>query len=116
MMPTDSCRYVKTAIRLAPQNPSPWNYFRGILRMAKRPASSEKEFVEEFASLERPNEIRSSHALDMLSDILVTQEQGVEQARKALDLLATTYDPIRANYWEYRKSQLQPVSETTASA
>lgn len=29
-----------------------------------------------------------------------------EMAVKALDLLAGKYDPIRANYWEYRKENL----------
>ena len=31
---------------------------------------------------------------------------------KALDLLAQKYDPIRANYWRYRKAQL--TTATTA--
>jgi protein farnesyltransferase/geranylgeranyltransferase type-1 subunit alpha len=33
-------------------------------------------------------------------------EGGKAQAAEALDLLAKTYDPIRKNYWEYRKGLL----------
>ncbi len=30
---------------------------------------------------------------------------------QALDLLASTYDPIRANYWLYRKSLLSDAGD-----
>jgi len=102
--------YAKSAIRLAPQNQSPWNYIRGISRQAKGPAalplSSLKAFASTFASLDAPNEIQSSHALDVLAEIFAQEDGKTEEAVKALDLLARKYDPIRANYWNYRKSLL----------
>ncbi|KAF1995190.1 farnesyltransferas-like protein [Amniculicola lignicola CBS 123094] len=98
--------YAKYAIRKAPQNQSPWNYLRGIVRYAKLPLSVLKAFTLEFADLARPDEVFSSHALDTLADIYAEENSQKEEAKKALDLLATKYDPIRANYWNYRKKLL----------
>jgi hypothetical protein len=51
-----------------------------------------------------PPPVRSSHALDVLAALLATDEP--ERAARALDLLATRYDPVRANYWAWRKAAL----------
>ncbi len=106
-------RYTKKAIRKAPQNQSPWNYLTGILRAAKLPKSTVKTFVAEFADLESPDDVYSSHALDFLASIYAEEENNKLAAEKALDLLATRYDPIRANYWNYRKGLL---SQSEAAA
>ncbi|KAH6612675.1 hypothetical protein C7974DRAFT_82635 [Boeremia exigua] len=98
--------YTKQAIRKAPQNQAPWNYLTGILRAGQQPKSAVKSFAAEFADIESPDEVYSSHALDLLADIYAEEENNKESAVKALDLLATRYDPIRANYWNYRKSLL----------
>jgi protein farnesyltransferase/geranylgeranyltransferase type-1 subunit alpha len=50
--------------------------------------------------------VYSSHALDLLADIYAEEKDSKDEAEKALDLLATRYDPIRANYWNFRKSLL----------
>jgi len=52
--------------------------------------------------------VRSSFALDFLAEVCAEDggEGKREDARRALDLLAERYDPIRRNYWEYRKSLL----------
>lgn len=42
----------------------------------------------------------------MLADILAKEDGRSVEAAKALDLLATKYDPIRENYWKYRKTLL----------
>jgi protein farnesyltransferase/geranylgeranyltransferase type-1 subunit alpha len=99
--------YAKAAIYMAPQNQAPWNYLKGVLRYAKLPASTLKDFVLEFAPAERPDDITSSHALDLLADIYAEEGNKKEEAARVLDMLAQTYDPIRANYWNFRKSQLQ---------
>jgi protein farnesyltransferase/geranylgeranyltransferase type-1 subunit alpha len=99
-------RYTKVAIRKAPQNQSPWNYLLGILRAAKLPKSTVKDFALEFADLQAPDDVYSSHALDVLADIYGEEENNKESAEKALDLLATRYDPIRASYWDFRKGLL----------
>ncbi|KAF2133958.1 protein prenylyltransferase [Dothidotthia symphoricarpi CBS 119687] len=105
--------YTKTAIRKAPQNQSPWNYLLGIVRAAQLPKSTLKEFALEFADLQRPDEIYSSHALDLLADIYA-EDGGKDEAEKALSLLATKYDPIRANYWNFRKGLLAEPKLTAA--
>lgn len=100
-------RYTEAAIRKAPQNQSPWNYLSGIIRAAQLPKSTIKDFALEFADLDRPDEVYSSHALDLLADIYAEEENSNDEAEKALDLLATKYDPIRANYWNFRKGLLE---------
>ncbi|KAI9714486.1 MAG: CAAX geranylgeranyltransferase alpha subunit [Bogoriella megaspora] len=97
--------FAENAIRLAPQNQSPWSYLKGVVRRSGKPISEVKGFASEFASLEEPEKIRSSHALDLLAEIY-GQEARQQEAATALDLLAKHYDPIRANYWNYRKALL----------
>ena len=93
-------------VRKAPQNQSPWNYLKGIVRHAKLPLSTLKDFALEFADMRRPDDFYSTHALDLLADVYGEEENDKEEARKALDLLATKYDPIRARYWNFRKDLL----------
>ena len=69
-------------------------------------------------------EITSSHALDLLAEIYAekaklegrggvggeeAKEESKLQAVKALELLAERYDPIRANYWDWRKREVLAV-------
>lgn len=116
--------YTRAKVELAPQNPSPWNYLRGVLRVAGRDVRTERPFAERFADLDREDEVRSSHALDFLADVYAEGlgETSVEsgdvgtgkgkdvakggerdKAGKALELLARRYDPIRRNYWNWRR-------------
>ncbi len=97
--------YTKAAILMAPQNQSPWNYLRGVLRKQGQGLLGMKGFAEQFADLEKEDEVRSSHALDFLADVYA-EEQEKERSGKALELLARRYDPIRKNYWDYRRSLL----------
>ncbi|KAK0282793.1 CAAX geranylgeranyltransferase alpha subunit [Friedmanniomyces endolithicus] len=99
-------RFAEEAIGKVAQNQSPWNYLRGIMRRSGRPLAELRGIAEQYASLERPDAVRSSFALDLLADILAEEEDGKEKAGRALDLLASRYDPIRKNYWAYRKHQL----------
>lgn len=96
--------FVSDAIKKAPQNESPWNYLRGLLRRTGRPFSDIEHIALEYASLDHPDEIRSSHALDVLAEMYAAETSTQDEARTALNLLATKYDPIRANYWNYRQS------------
>ena len=101
-------RFAHHAIHKAPQNQSPWNYLRGILSAANLPISSQLDFVNEFATVDSEHEdaVKSSHALDLLAEIYAVEKSNREKAVKAYDLLASKYDPIRANYWTYLKGQL----------
>ncbi|KAL6716488.1 Mevalonate kinase [Lecanora helva] len=97
--------YSMAAISVAPQNQSPWLYLRGILRKQGRGTSCLRNFAEQFADLNKEDEVRSSHALDFLADAYAEEQEKMKSAQ-VLDLLAIRYDPIRKNYWDYRKSQL----------
>ncbi len=97
--------YAKASITRAPQNQSPWLYLRGILRKQGKGLVVVKGFAEQFADLENEDEVRSSHALDFLADAYAG-EQEKEKSARALELLARRYDPIRKNYWDYRRNQL----------
>lgn len=97
--------YAKAAILKAPQNQSPWLYLRGVLRKQGKGTLGAMLFAEQFADLEKEDEVRSSHALDFLADAYA-DDQKKEKSVRALELLARRYDPIRKNYWDYRKSQL----------
>ena len=97
--------YTKAAISTAPQNQSPWNYLRGVLRKKGEGLTELKSFAEQYADLEKEDEVRSSHALDFLADVYAEEEQK-ERSGKALELLARRYDPIRKNYWDYRRNLL----------
>lgn len=98
-------QYTKAAITKAPQNQSPWLYLRGILRKQGNGLVGMKAFAEQFADLENEDEVRSSHALDLLADVYAEEQENGKSA-KALELLARRYDPIRKNYWDYRRSQM----------
>jgi protein farnesyltransferase/geranylgeranyltransferase type-1 subunit alpha len=97
--------YTKSSILLAPQNQSPWNYLRGVLKRQGRGLGDLKGFAQQFADLDKEDEVRSSHALDFLADLYAEQKEQ-QQAGKALELLARRYDPIRKNYWNYRRGLL----------
>ena len=51
--------YTKAAISTAPQNQSPWNYLRGVLRKKGVGLVELKGFAEQYADLEREDDVRS---------------------------------------------------------
>ena len=97
--------YAKDKIGLAPQNAAAWNYLKGVVRKQGNGAKDLEEFALQFSDPAKEEKIRSSHALDLLADIWAKDKRNDEAAR-ALDLLGDKYDPIRKNYWDYRKSLL----------
>ncbi|KAL7275230.1 CAAX geranylgeranyltransferase alpha subunit [Rhizina undulata] len=94
--------FAEDAIFIAPQNPSPWNYLRGVLTKAKRPITSAESLCKHYAPLDNPDKILSSHALDMLAEAYAAKAEKKDDAVKALELLARRFDPIRAGYWGWR--------------
>ena len=106
--------FAKDAVALAPQNESPWNYLKGLYRKQRKDIAGLEDFARRYAELNK-EKIRSSHALDLLADICAARPGGQEEARKALDLLAGRFDPIRVNYWNYKKTLLDG-SEAAAAA
>lgn len=115
--------FTKGWIELAPQNPSPWNYLKGVLKRAGKPLATEREFCESFVRAPPEGEgdeevsgeldfigdaVRSSHAIDCLSEIYAAEgtEEGKERARRCLQALGSKWDIIRKNYWDYRAKSL----------
>ena len=97
--------YAKAKISLAPQNAAAWSYLKGVARKRDKGMKGLEEFALQFADPKKESDVRSSHALDTLAD-LWGQEKRKDEAAHALDLLGSKYDPIRKNYWDYRKSLL----------
>lgn len=101
-------RFAQAAAYEAPQNQSPWEYLRGVLRKSGRPLGTLEEFAGEFASVpeEGEEDVKSSHALDLLADVW-TEKGEKARADRAWRLLGEKYDPIRKNYWEWKRGQLE---------
>ncbi|PBP15597.1 farnesyltransferas-like protein [Diplocarpon rosae] len=100
--------FSRAATSQTPQNQSPWNYLRGVLRKGNRTLRTQECYAAEFAKMaeDGEEEVTSSHALDFLAD--VWSEKGeVEKADRALVLLGDRYDRIRKNYWDWRRSLLK---------
>ena len=107
--------FAKQAIIKAPQNQSPWLYLRGVLRKYSKRLRGCKSFAERIANIEKPDEVRSSHALEFLADVYVEEGES-SKAIRALNLLSERYDPIRKNYWDFRAHEiLEEASSTTSS-
>jgi len=83
------CRYVKGKISLAPNNPSAWNYLRGVLTKTATPLSAVSKFAIPFtvASREEPPK---NDAVDLENPL---PEAGAElPCTEALEFLADVYE------------------------
>ncbi|KAF9045580.1 hypothetical protein BJ165DRAFT_1478352 [Panaeolus papilionaceus] len=113
--------YVKQNISLAPNNPSAWNYLRGILKQTKTPFPSLSSFVLPYTRPRNPNgprdivdlenpppsegaDLPAVEAMEFLADILEEKgsESDVARAVEIWKSLATEHDAIRKKYWEHR--------------
>jgi protein farnesyltransferase/geranylgeranyltransferase type-1 subunit alpha len=101
-------RYTEDKIKLAPQNQSPWNYLKGVLTKGGRKLSAVEGFAAQYVTdlgKEGSEDVKSSHALDLLAEIYA--EQGdKKKAGLALRRLAEKWDRIRAGYWDWRSREL----------
>ncbi|KAI0631274.1 protein prenylyltransferase [Trametes polyzona] len=112
--------FTKEKIALAPNNPSAWNYLRGVLEFTNTPFEELVAFVEPYAVSEQPasgedivdldNPLPSAEAelpcvaaLEFLADAY--EKRGGESIAKAVEIwktLANERDVMRKKYWEYR--------------
>lgn len=103
-------KYAQQKTYLAPQNQSPWNYMRGVLVKGGQKLASVQGFVEEFVVKlgegEEEEEVRSTHALDLLAEIYAEKGE-TEKADLCLRRLAEKWDRIRGGYWNWRRQCLQ---------
>lgn len=100
--------YTKDKISIAPNNVSSWNYLIGLYEEMKKDIGELETFAKRFANVlsedSDTESIKSVPALDTLVKIYTKSKPQV--ASKGYDLLATKYDPIRKNYWEYKKKAI----------
>lgn len=96
--------FAKLKIEICPQNPSSWNYLRGIYRKGKKNVEELRLFCLPLADIEAKT-IKSSFALETLAEI-EKSAGNKDTAAKYYQLLAEVYDPIRKNYWTYVQKQL----------
>lgn len=100
--------YAEEKIKLAPQNQSSWLYLRGVLAKGGRGLETVGEFASQFFSNlgAEDEEVTSSHALDLMSEVY--HKQGdIEKAKLCLTELSEKWDPVREGYWKYRLSELK---------
>lgn len=100
--------FAQAATYEAPQNPSPWNYIRGVLRKGGRELATLEDFAREFVELGgfdgEGEDVKSSHALEFLADVWTEQGRRGD-ANTAWRLLGEKYDPVRRNYWEWKRGK-----------
>jgi protein farnesyltransferase/geranylgeranyltransferase type-1 subunit alpha len=103
--------YAKDHIAWAPQNPSPWNYLKGVVKRAGIPITDLQVFCEGFVGgkgadlTSESGSVKSSHAIDWLADIYA-MDGNVKRSKECLEALGKKWDPIRRKYWEWRAKQL----------
>jgi protein farnesyltransferase/geranylgeranyltransferase type-1 subunit alpha len=101
--------FAKAKIWKAPQNLSPWNYIKGVLRKGGVEYKDLEAFAADFVKVGADGQgidvVKSSHALEFLVDIWA-RDGKAELARTGLGLLATKYDPVRSGYWAWRGKAL----------
>ena len=101
--------YARAKIDLAPQNQSPWNYLRGVLVKGGRSLASVEDlaggFVTNLGAADGSEDVRSTHALDLLAEIYA-EKGDTERADLCLRRLGDKWDRIRVGYWEWRRKGL----------
>lgn len=65
-------RYTKDKISIAPNNPSAWNYLRGVLEYGRLPMSTLKDFVQPYAEIkEQPDPLAKPQSSKQPDDEVV---------------------------------------------
>ncbi|KAG6884895.1 hypothetical protein C0993_007404 [Termitomyces sp. T159_Od127] len=109
--------FVKENISLAANNPSAWNYLRGILDINDLPYSRVEDFVRMYADASedatrdvvdlenlppsKGAELPCPAATEFLADIH-EKEGRILEATELWRSLADEHDTIRKKYWEFR--------------
>ena len=112
----EEIEYTKAAIEQSPQNPSSWNYLRGIYSKFSLDYSNLKSFVHKFVDLKnitQDNEniaVKSTFALEVLGQIYLL-EKKYDDSIEVYNLLGTIFDPIRKNYWQYQITKVQSITK-----
>ena len=109
--------YAQGKIELAPMNLSAWNYLRGVVRRGGRGMEDMEEFCLRFVgvdgdveTLDEPDKgvkgVRSSHAVEWLAEIFGSRGD-LKRAAECWDVLGRKWDPVRKNYWEHMRKEVE---------
>lgn len=110
-----SVRYAKQAISLAPNNPSAWNYLRGVLDYTHTPYANLRTFVEMYTDnpdrgfadeidLEDPQpsegaELPCSAAIEFMAEVLESEGQNaIPKAVEVRSIVRCSGDAVRSAY------------------
>ncbi|MBW0498601.1 hypothetical protein O181_038316 [Austropuccinia psidii MF-1] len=108
--------FTKSQIHKAPNNPSAWNYLRGILKRGRLPLSLVQDFVIPLTKtaqvltdedswpidLNKQADLPVVGAIEFLADIYAASPSSANDAINLYNALAQKFDPIRHGYWQYR--------------
>jgi len=108
--------FTKQQILKAPNNPSAWNYLRGVLKRGSIPLNSVEEFAipltktaDELdaesawpADLNKHSDLPVPAAVELLADSYSGSQSKAKNALELYGLLAEKLDPIRKGYWQFR--------------
>ncbi len=97
--------FVQDQIKKSPTNPSSWNYLRGMCKNCKIDLCKFKQLVKRYTE---SDENISIPAVELLA-IIYSAENDKASASQTYDLLAQKLDPIRSNYWNFKKLKVMPV-------
>ncbi len=95
--------FVKKQIKRSPTNPSSWNYLRGLCDKSGTSLCKFKQFIRSFTE---NDENISIPAIELLA-VTYIKENDWEKANGIYGLLADKLDPIRSNYWNFKKLNLK---------
>jgi len=103
---SDELVYVAHAISLAPQNPSPWIYIRGIVSASNHPLGILQDQCEAYVTFDKAiiTSTQSTHACELLADIFA--EKDPNKASLIYKQLGDQFDTIRQGLWYYKANRL----------
>ncbi|BGO99526.1 CAAX geranylgeranyltransferase alpha subunit [Rhodotorula toruloides] len=130
-------RYAKEKLAISPNNPSAWNYLRGVLGRLKQPPSTCTAFVTPLA-LNTPSSLPDSEpaisskaelpawlAIEFLADAAAeearTAEQSSDERKKKVEEASALYgslaeyDPIRRHYYALLQKDVVRLASSSAS-
>ncbi|KAA1122263.1 CAAX geranylgeranyltransferase alpha subunit [Puccinia graminis f. sp. tritici] len=121
-------QFTKHQILKAPNNPSAWNYLRGVLKRGSIPLNTLEDFVlpltktrlelETQASgwptgLNTQSDLPVPAAVELLANIYAQSQAKTQIALELYELLSEKLDPIRKGYWKFL-SQRTVANQATA--
>ncbi|ANZ73998.1 BA75_01666T0 [Komagataella pastoris] len=102
----DEIILTKDKIDLCPENSSSWNYLQAVYKKFSEILSIDElnSFTIQYTHLVENPRVISTQALELTAEIY--QKSDKNKSEEIYELLSTTYDPIRKNYWGFCKNLL----------